>query len=106
MVAGGRKGEGTAPVSAPYRYGVQVSGKVSGSAIIRITCLPGTLACCHPDLRVGRGGETGGSQRRICLVANAPPSAVRNLFNVSRTHSRYTGRDHASIGSRWVSRER
>jgi len=65
MAAGGRKGEGTAPVSAPYRYGVQVSGKVSGSAIIRITCLPGTLACCHPDLRVGRGGERGGGAKDV-----------------------------------------
>lgn len=78
--------ENPAPVSAPYRSTAQVSGKVSGSTIIRITYLPASLP---PAISISRQSE---SQRRICLVAShrLPSVICLTLYEwqpvVSRSH--------------------
>lgn len=78
--------EEPAPVSAPYRSAAQVSSKVSGSTIIRITYLPGSLP---PAISISRQSE---SQRRICLVATyrLPSVICLALYEwqpvVSRSH--------------------
>lgn len=69
--------EESAPVSAPYRSTVQVSGKVSGSHDNPDYVFARFSASCHLDL-------TPVGEPKTYLPRGNAPSAVRNLFNALR----------------------